>query len=123
MGTTVFQYPHIQSYYEAWEAAGSPRTIGGEDWDNPARRINCLVIYDVERGPYLDMWTWATHRYSIQGATGSTRTLEYDGSARIRKGGSMGALTGKLSFGSRALYDAHDAWVQAGRPAQFVWVA
>jgi hypothetical protein len=91
-------------------------------WELPFRHQ--VTLATGERGRSLVICSWQPYRISIQSIVGEGYQLLSAGWANITKRGALGRMSASLMNGgsaSQAMFAAYRAWVEAGKPAEFVW--
>ena len=104
----------LLAHYATWAERGKPEYI--PLWQRP---FSILVTY---RDGYFVGRSWQSYRVSVRGVDGTGDQLRCDWTMKVRKSGQMGAIKGERQD-SRTCYDAYEAWVQAGKPEEFVYLA
>lgn len=117
-GTIVARYARTQdqllAQYATWADQGKPEYI--PLWQRPFS-----ILVTCQDG-YFVGWSWQSYHISVQGVDGAGDKLRCDWTMKVRKSGQMGALKGGRPD-SNTCYAAYEAWVQAGKPVEFVYLA
>jgi hypothetical protein len=114
--TTAFFSQITAPHYEAWQAAGAPDHFAAPAFPQFSTRI-------TYRGGYFIVEQWQTSFVSLQGNNYSGHTLRCIGAVNVTKKSELGAKRFNVSDAARwVLNAAHEAWIAAGKPAEFTYI-